>query len=404
LKRKVVITGAGMITALGVGKDRNWAAISSGASGIREIRSFDTSGYRGKMGGEAREFSGTPVRKLKKTRLDRATHLLLHATREAVEEAGLDRTIKDLNVLVSAGTTLGGMLSGQKFHLEAIERGLDKARLSLVADYLAPSQIINLFEELDLSGDFLIFSNACASGVNAVGHAFNAIKKGEYDVAICGGYDTMSEFTFAGFSSLMALSPTLCRPFDNGRDGLVLGEGAGILVLEELGHAHRRGACVLGEIAGYGESSDAYHATAPEPAGKGASRAIREAWQAAGRPQVDYINAHGTGTKANDSMETRALVAALGEDARSVPVSSTKPMIGHLLGGAGAVETIISLLAIIHQTLPPSLNYETPDPECRLNIVTRPAPHAIKTALSNSFGFGGSNAAVLLKEFTWKGL
>ena len=209
----------------------------------------------------------------------------------------------------------------------------------------------------------------------------------------------MCEFTFAGFNSLMALSPSLCRPFDRNRDGLVLGEGAGVLILEEAGHAIRRNAKILGEAAGYGESSDAYHMTAPEPSGRSAALAITRAWNSAGNPAIDYINAHGTGTKYNDAMETNAILSALGEKAGDIPVSSTKSMVGHILGGAGAVEAVICLLAIIHKTLPPTLNYDNSDPECGLNIIGRAAGHNVRTALSNSFGFGGSNATLILKEY-----
>jgi len=251
-----------------------------------------------------------------------------------------------------------------------------------------------------LRGDFLVFSNACASGTNAVGHAFNSIRYGKYDMAICGGYDTISEFTFAGFNSLMAITTSLCRPFDKRRDGLILGEGAGILILEELEHALKRTTQICGEIVGYGESSDAYHITSPEPSGRMASIAIKKAWSDAGNPVIDYINAHGTGTKYNDIMETNAIKTAIGDSAREIPVSSTKPMIGHLLGGAGAVEAIISLLSINYKTLPPNINYDTPDPECALNIVTKAERHDIRTVLSNSFGFGGSNASIIIREYS----
>ncbi|MBI5307208.1 MAG: beta-ketoacyl-[acyl-carrier-protein] synthase family protein [Planctomycetes bacterium] len=400
MNRRVVVTGVGIITAHGIGKDSNWARIKSGASGIRRIASFDSSKYRGKTGGEAGSLSDiTPLYNLKKKRLDRASHLLIHTTREALSDAQIGNTIKNIPVLLSLGTTLGGMLSGEMFHKEVIERGLNRARFSHVFDYLAQYQAINLFKELELKGDYFVFSNACASGTDAIGHAFNSIRYGEYDVAICGGYDVMSEFSFAGFNSLMAITPTLCMPFDKKREGLVLGEGAGILILEEVGHAVGRNARILGEIAGYGASADACHLTSPEPSGTGAAIAINKALKDAGYPQIDYINAHGTGTKYNDIMETNAIVKVFGDVARKIPVSSIKPMIGHLLGGAGAVEAIVSLLSIIHKTLPPNINYKTPDTECALNIVTEPSEGDVKTVLSNSFGFGGSNASIIIREY-----
>jgi 3-oxoacyl-[acyl-carrier-protein] synthase II len=399
MNRRVVVTGIGIITAHGVGKEKNWAKTVSGISSIQNITAFDSSKYRGKQGGEVTEFSTTHIYTLSGKRLDRASHLLIHATREALLDAQINDEIKNVTVLLSLGTTLGGMLSGERFHKEAIKKGSDNARTTLVSDYLAYCQAMNLFREIQLKGDFLVFSNACASGTNAVGHGFHVVRSGKYKVAICGGYDTMSEFAFAGFNSLMAISPTLCRPFDKKRDGLVLGEGAGILILEELEHALNRKALIHGEIIGYGESTDAYHITSPEPSGRSASIAIKKAWAAAGEPAINYINAHGTGTRFNDLMETKAIVMALGDKARGIPVSSTKPMTGHLLGAAGAIEAIISLFSIMHKTLPPNINYSCPDPECNLNIITKAERYDIKTVLSNSFGFGGSNASILIKGY-----
>lgn len=398
-KKKVVVTGLGIITALGIGKEANWEKIRSGVSGIGEIAAFDSMKYRGNKGGEAKEFCGATLQHLNQKRIDRASHLLIQAASEAFEDARLRDGINTA-VLLSVGTTLGGMLSGEAFHKEVIEKGMDRARLSLVTDYLAHCQAINLFKEFGLRGDFRVFSNACASGANAIGQAFNSIRDGSYKIAICGGYDTMSEFAFAGFNALMAITPELCRPFDKNRSGLVLGEGAGILIVEEFEHAVKRNARILGEVAGYGESSDAYHMTSPEPSGATAAAAISRALSEAGDPIVDYINAHGTGTRYNDAMEARAIEIVFGRRSREIPVSSIKPMIGHLLGGAGAVEAIISLLSIIYKTLPPNINYKTPDPECSLNIITEAAKCNIKTVLSNSFGFGGSNASIIVKEYS----
>ncbi|MBV6518269.1 MAG: beta-ketoacyl-[acyl-carrier-protein] synthase II [Candidatus Brocadia sp.] len=402
MNRRVVVTGIGMITAHGIGIKANWTKIKSGMSSIQEIASFDSSKYRGKTGGEAREFSTATLNNLKNKRLDRASHLLIHTTREALADANIIDAVKNIPVLLSVGTTLGGMISGEIFHKEVIKRGLNRAKVSRVFDYLAHYQAIHLFKELELKGDFFVFSNACASGTDAIGHAFNSIRHGDYDVAICGGYDTMSEFSFAGFNSLMAITPTLCMPFDKKREGLVLGEGAGVLILEELEHAHKRNARILGEIAGYGASSDACHMTSPEPSGKGAAIAIKRALKDAGHPEIDYINAHGTGTKYNDIMETNAVVIAFEHKAKEIPVSSIKPMIGHLLGGAGTVEAIVSLLSILYKTLIPNINYTTPDPECALNIVRESMGCNIKTILSNSFGFGGSNAAIIIREYVWR--
>jgi 3-oxoacyl-[acyl-carrier-protein] synthase II len=399
LRKRVVVTGTGIITACGTGPDENWAAMSAGKSGIREIQSFDPSKYRGKCGAEVRGFTFPDVEKLKKVRLDRASLLLIHAVRQALVQAGVDGSIQNEDVLVSLGTTLGGMLSGEAFHREVIQRGLERARVSLTSDYLAHYQPVNVMREFNLRGDTVSFSNACASGTNAIGYGYRCIRSGEYGVAVCGGYDTMSEFTFAGFNALMAVSPTLCRPFDRKRDGLVLGEGAGIVVLEEMHHALDRGADILAEVAGYGESADAYHLTSPDPSGRLASKAMNNALEDAGCPEIDYINAHGTGTELNDVMEARAIRLSFGDRAGSIPVSSIKPMVGHILGGAGAVEAIVSILVIRHKVLPPNLHYETPDHECDLHIVRESTGRDVKTVLSNSFGFGGANASLILGEY-----
>jgi len=400
--KRVVVTGMGMITSLGTGTEENWPHIAAGLSGIKKMESFDAARYRGQYGGEAKGFVSASLDNLKDVRLDRASHLLIHTVREALANAGIAGLIEDREVFLSLGTTLGGMLSGQIFHNEVIQKGLHKARVSLVSDYMAHYQPVNVFREFNIKGDTMLFSNACASGTNAIGYASRSIRDGKYSISLCGGYDVMSEFTFAGFNSLMAVSPTLCRPFDKNRDGLALGEGAGILVLEELEHALNRNAPIVAEVTGYGESSDAYHMTSPDPAGSQASKAINRALTDAGCPEVDYINAHGTGTKYNDSMEAGAIAKSFGEKARTIPVSSVKPMIGHLLGGAGAVEAIISILAINNKTVPPNLNYDTPDPECGLNIIKQTLKKNIKTALSNSFGFGGSNASLIVREYPWK--
>jgi 3-oxoacyl-[acyl-carrier-protein] synthase II len=396
---RVVVTGMGIVTACGAGKEINRIKILSGESAVGEISSFDASKYRARRGAELKSFSRTALRNIDGKQLDRASHLLIHAAREALLDSACLDELKDTPVLISLGTTLGGMLSGEVFHKEVIASGLDTARLSLVGDYLAHNQAINIFKEFGLNGDFLIFSNACASGTNAIGHAFNVVGSGQYDTAICGGYDTMSEFSFAGFNSLMAVTPRLCMPFDKNRDGLVLGEGAGILILESLERAIGRNARIYGEVAGYGESSDAWHMTSPEPSGSIAAAAIQAALNDADNPQVDYINAHGTGTIFNDQMEAKAITIAFGRKAAEIPLSSIKPTIGHCLGGAGALEAITSLFAILYKTIPPNINYETPDPECALNIVSRPVRSDVNTVLSNSFGFGGSNAAVILRQY-----
>ncbi|MCP5008046.1 MAG: beta-ketoacyl-[acyl-carrier-protein] synthase family protein [Planctomycetes bacterium] len=403
MNKRVAVTGIGIITSHGIGKEVNWSEIKSGKSSIGEIDSFDATKYAGQSGGEVNGLTANNIQNLNMTRLDRASILLIHTIHEALSDAGLGHHIKDIKVLLSVGTTLGGMLSGEKFHKEAIQNGIERARFSLLTDYLAHNQAINLFKEYDLKGDFTVFSNACASGTNAIDYAFDSIRYGRYLTAICGGYDTLSEFTFAGFNSLMAVTPTLCRPFDKNRNGIVLGEGCGILILEELEYALKRNARILGEIAGYGESSDAYHVTSPDPSGIYAAEAISRALEDAGNPEIDYINAHGTGTLHNDALEAKAMETVFKDKARNIPVSSIKSMIGHTLGGAGAVEAIVSILSIVNKTLPPNINYDTQDPECDLNIVTKAVDYDVKTVLSNSFGFWGTNASLIIREYPWTG-
>ena len=388
----------GIITALGVGKKENISGILEGQNAIKKIASFDVSGYRGKTGGEISGFNfSKKLKQLKPSRLDRATKLLLTSIDEAVAEAGLLNRLPS-NTPVILGTTLGGMLSGEAYHRNIVSG--KKAKPSLLLDYLAHYQAIHIAEEYGLDSAAFTISNACASGTNAIGLAYNEIRAGNAEIALAGGYDTMCEFTFAGFNSLQAVTQTLCRPFDKNRDGLVLGEGVGIIVLEEMSCAVSRNANIIAEIIGYGESSDAFHITRPEPSGDGAGLAISRALTCAGvgASDIDYINAHGTGTPYNDAMEARAIQKIFGNASQNIPVSSIKSMIGHLLGGAGAVEAVITVMAMNKGVLPPNINSQTPDPDCPLNIVDKSEqPASIKRAVSNSFGFGGANAAIIFQ-------
>ncbi len=399
MARRVVITGVGIVTAHGTGYEANLDGMRSGRDSIGPVRSFDVSVYRGKTGGEAKGFSfDMPLRTLRRDRLDRSSQLLLTVVEEARRRSGI--TLDGTQALVFLGTTLGGMISGTRYHADYIRKGSGLARPSLLTDYLAHFQGEHLMEEYGIYGSAMTLSDACASGANAIGYAFRSIRDGLADVAIAGGYDPMCEFTFAGFNSLQAVTPTLCRPFDSNRDGLVLGEGAAVLIMEELGSAIRRGAKILGEVAGFGASSDAHHSTRPDPDALGAVSAIKAALDDACvyASDIDYINAHGTATPYNDLMEAKAIGAVFG--GRPVPVSSIKPMIGHLLGAAGAVEAVVSLMAINEGFIPQNINCESIDPECRINVVRESAPRAsIKRVLSNSFGFGGANASLVLQGF-----
>jgi 3-oxoacyl-[acyl-carrier-protein] synthase II len=401
MTRRVAITGMGVVTPHGMGKDVNWRKTLAGESSIRRITLFDPEAYRTKSAGQIVALPLAPWRRFRPSRTDRASNLLYHAVAEALGESGLSPAEwHPARSVVALGTTLGGMTSGERYHRSYMEKGSSRARASVVVDHLAHYQPLRVMDEFSLPGIPHVFSNACASGANAVGYAFRGIRAGQADVALCGGYDPLCEFVFAGFHSLQALTAEMCRPFDRNRSGLAIGEGAGVLVLENWERAKARGARILGEVMGYGESNDAYHMTRPDPEGKSAARALRQALQDAGRApeHVDYVNAHGTGTPFNDASETAALVSALGPRAREIPVSSAKSMIGHLLGAAGAVEGILSVLALREGWLPPNANYETPDPGCNLSIVrTATRAEHLRVALSNSFGFGGANAALVFR-------
>jgi 3-oxoacyl-[acyl-carrier-protein] synthase II len=401
MTRRVAVTGMGIVTSHGIGKTVNWQKTLAGESSIRPITLFDTAGYRTTRAGQLAELPLAPWRRMRGARLDRASHLLYHATAEALDESGVTAAAWNASrSAVTLGTTLGGMASGERYHRAYVRTGPARTRPSQVVDHLAHAQPFHLMEEFSLRGVPLVFSNACASGANAVGNGFGLVRAGQADLALCGGYDPLCEFAFAGFHSLQALTSELCRPFDRRRSGLAIGEGAGVFLLEAWNRARARGARILGEVLGYGESNDAFHMTRPDPDGKSAALAVRRALQDAGAApeNVGYVNAHGTGTPFNDVSETASLLAALGPRAREIPVSSSKSMIGHLLGAAGAVEGILTVLALQTGWLPPNVNYETPDPQCDLRIV-RAAERAdgLRVALSNSFGFGGANAVLVFR-------
>lgn len=407
MRRRVAITGIGIVTSLGAGKAANWERIIAGNSGIRPVTRFEAGKYRAGNAGQIADLPAPSWRRVRRSRLDFASHLLLVAFLEALGDTGLSPDeLAACAPIVSLGTTLGGMISGERYHETYMRQGPSRALPSLVADHLAHCQPLHIMEEYSLPGVPVLFSDACASGANAVGHAFRAVRCGEVDVAVCGGYDALCEFVFAGFHSLQALTPGLCRPFDCRRDGMVLGEGAGVMFLEAWDRAGARGARILGELIGYGESTDAFHMTRPDPDGTGAISSMRSALADAGvEPDaVGYVNAHGTGTPFNDAMEAAAILDLFGKRGEHVPVSSTKSMIGHLLGGAGAVEGIITALAVREKRLPPNLNYRTPDPACGLRIVqvSERAP-CLDVAISNSFGFGGSNATLVFRSPTGDG-
>ncbi len=400
---RVVITGAGIITGLGCGWRTNADGFRAGKRAFRPVSLFDVSRQRVKVAAEVDLPKGLPTCEVQPKaagRLDRAARLLLWAGQEAWAQAGWSGA-DDLPLVL--GTTSGGMTLGEDLYRQAIAARVSKRKQATrVIFYQAHRQALELATTLGFMGPITIVANACASGTNAVGHAFELVRSGRAQRVLTGGYEALSQLVFGGFDSLQALSPTQCRPFDATRDGLALGEGAAVMALESFTSAHARGAEILGEITGYGAVNDCHHLTQPHPEGDAAWAAMSAALaQARLRPeQIGYINAHGTGTALNDSAEAAAINRWAGRDAAKVPVSSTKACIGHLLGAAGAVEAVICLMALREQWLPPMPMVQTPDPLCRFPLVQEPTEARVQYALSNSFGFGGANATLILRRWS----
>ena len=401
--RRVVITGAGIITALGVGWNINAEGFRAGTTAFRPVTLFDVSRQRAKIAAEIDLPAGLPSTRLspnKLARLNRATRMLLLAAHEAWAQSGWQR---DGPLGVVLGTTSGEMTLGQDYLRQALAAPHDfKHQATRVAYYQVQRPALVLGEAFDFQGPIINISNACASGANAIGHAFELVRGGRAERVLTGGYDALCQLTFAGFDSLQALAPTPCRPFDAQRNGLTLGEGAAVLTLETLASAQARGAEMLGEIIGYGAATDIHHLTQPHPEGRAALAAMNAACAVAGIApgEVDYVNAHGTATPQNDATEAAAINRWAGDRAPQLPVSSTKAGIGHLLGAAGAVEAVVCLMAMRGQWLPPERALTTPDPVCRFQLVREPVAAKVEVALSNSFGFGGANASLVFRRWS----
>jgi 3-oxoacyl-[acyl-carrier-protein] synthase II len=400
--RSVLITGAGIVTALGTGWDVNAAGLRAGRTAFRPVTLFDVSRQRVKMAAEADLTEPLPATRLsarQTLRLDRAGKLLLLAASEAWRQSGWE---PEDNLPVVLGTTSGGMPLGEDYFRQAVNTPRrHRGQATRAYHYQAHSQGRLLLDAFGLGGPLTLISNACASGACAIGQAWELIRTGAAERVFAGGYDVLSQLVFAGFDALQALSPTRCRPFDQNRDGLAVGEGAAVLALESLASARRRNAEILGEISGYATTLDRHHLTQPHPEGHAAVTTMSQACAAAGvtPAEIDYVNAHGTGTPLNDRAEAAAINLWAGPRAATLPVSSTKAAIGHLLGGAGAVEAVVCLMALREQWLPPELALETPDPVCRFPLVTRAQDASVNVVLSNSFGFGGVNATLILRRF-----
>ena len=410
-KRRVVVTGLGALTPVGNSTEEYWAALTQGKSGIGPITKFDPKNLPTRIAGEVRNFD--PLKWMDKKearRLDPYLKYAIACAAMAVEDAALNVEKVERNrfgVLVGSG--IGGITTLLDSHKDLLEQGPDR-----VSPFFIPMLIINMASGLismryGAKGPNSAVVTACATGNHAIGDAFKIIQRNDADVMIAGGAEAIvTELTFAGFCQMKAMStrndePTRAsRPFDAQRDGFVCSEGGGLVILESLEHAVKRDARIYAEIVGYGMTSDAYHMTAPDPEGDGAARCMAEALRDAEVAPTDlgYINAHGTSTPYNDKFETMAIKRVFGPHATKLAVSSTKSMIGHLLGAAGGVEAIATILAIYHGLLPPTINYETPDPECDLDYVPNQArKQEVEVALSNAFGFGGTNATLAFRRF-----
>lgn len=411
--RKVVITGIGVVTPIGNDLASFWDSLKNGRSGIDRICSFDTTDYDTKIAGEVRDFNAVSFFKNPKDvrRTDRFCHFAMAASKMALADSGVDLEKVDLTRFGTiVGSGIGGLATLCDQHTTLMNKGPRR-----ISPFMIPMMISNMASglvsmEYGLGGPNFSTTSACATACHAVGEAWRMIQHGEADIFVCGGAEaTVVPIGVAGFSAMKALSTRndepqrASRPFDKDRDGFVMGEGAGVLVIEELEHAKRRGARIYAELAGYGLSADAYHMTSPLPEGEGAARCMRMALEKSGvnPDEVDYVNAHGTSTGLGDICETKAIKAVFGDHAKNgLMVSSTKSMTGHLLGAAGSVEMAACILALTQGIVPPTINLDDPDPECDLDYVPKVAREKkVRVALNNSFGFGGHNATLIAKTF-----
>ncbi len=409
-RRDVVITGLGLVTPLGNDVSSTWKNLCQGKSGISTIKDFEASNFSTRIAAEVKDFSLDNVDKKNLRKMDRFVQFAVRATAEAIKDSGIILENEDrdrIGVIIGAG--IGGLRVIEQQLAVLIKSGPSRVSpflIPMLIPDMAAGQVAIIF---GLKGANFATVSACASGAHAIAVACEMVRTGKMDVVICGGTEScITPLGLAGFCSMKALSERndepekASRPFDAKRDGFVMGEGSGIVVMESLEHAVSRNAKIYARMAGYGMSCDAYHMTAPDPDGTGPYLCMKYALEDAGiKPeQVDYINAHGTSTLLNDKSETLAIKKTLGEHAYNIPVSSNKSMIGHLLGAAGAVEFIVTILSIYHGIIPPTINYEYPDPDCDLDYVPNNARKAeIKTALSNSFGFGGHNISLCVEKF-----
>jgi 3-oxoacyl-[acyl-carrier-protein] synthase II len=391
IPRRVAVVGAGAVSPLGFGLGETLQALKTARDCVGPVTAFSVENTRCKTAAQIDD--SRLLEKVNRSRRDhrlhRASHMVIMALDELLSQSGPFQA-----EIAIVGTTSGGMSFGENFY-RTLSNGVCAA--SWIANYPPQKQIIDALEKFAIDAPAQVIANACASGTNAIGHAFTAIRAGRYQRVLSGGYDALSELVFVGFDCLQASTPEKCRPFDANRSGMVLGEGAALFALEDFESAESRGANILGEIVGYGISTDNHHLTQPNPDGSGPRSAMEQALATASlKPKdIGYINAHGTATIFNDAAEGKAIMEMFGD----VPISSTKSMMGHSLGAAGAIEGVVSLLALQHQFLPPNINFRGTDSELKLNVVANKAREAkFDYALSNSFGFGGTNASIVVRK------
>ncbi|HEX8707412.1 MAG TPA: beta-ketoacyl-ACP synthase II [Pyrinomonadaceae bacterium] len=411
MKRRVVVTGLGLVTPVGNSVESTWSALMAGRSGVDYIKKFDVEKFPVRFAAEVKDFDPLAfVEKKEARKMGAFIHYAIAASDEAIKDSGLsitDENSEQVGTYISSG--IGDFWAIEREHSKLLKDGPGR-----VSPFFIPSAIVNLAAgqvsiRHGAKGPNSATATACAAGAHAIGDSFKIIQRGDADTMICGGAESaITPMSVAGFAAMRALSTRnddpqhASRPFERDREGFVIGEGAGLVILEELESARRRGARIYAELVGYGMTADAFHITMPDETGSGAIRVMQKALKDAGVPpeEVNYINAHGTSTPYNDKFETMAIKQTFGEHAYKLAVSSTKSMTGHLLGAAGGIEAVFSVLALHHRIVPPTINYLNPDPDCDLDYVpNEPREMAVRYALSNSFGFGGTNAALLFKQY-----
>ena len=399
---RIAVTGLGLVTAVGATRESTWSSLIEGRCGIRDVTLFDTTGYRSRCGAEIETFDLSGLSSFERRRWSRSDQLAVVATGEALDDAGLRVDGIDpgrVGVLLGAGT--GDLLRNEDYLFTMIDRGIDRARPTRIHNHFTSSPTDVVATRFGFEGLRTTVVSACSSSSIAIGYAADLIRAGRLDAAVCGGSDALSRLTFSGFNALRLMDPAPCRPFDASRAGMNIGEGAGILVLEDLEHARRRNASIYAELAGYSLTCEAFHATAPEPEGHAIADTIRQALETSrtSLDEVDHVNAHGTATQQNDRAEARGLQRVFGERARRLPVTSIKSMVGHCLGAAGAVEAVVAALTVARGVIPPTIHHGETDGDCAVDIVANAAREMpVRCVVSTSLAFGGNDAAIVMRS------